>query len=76
MNALEDYSRLIASLDDAKREALYRNLATERLERKRGDIEALDSDWPQRVYILLMRYLIGAPNRRLLSLWRAPYLII
>lgn len=63
MNAVEDYSRLITSLDDAKREALFRQHAVSRLERKRGDVEALDSDWPQRVYILLMRYLVGAPNR-------------
>lgn len=78
MNAVEEHSRLIASLDDAKREALYRQHAVARLERKRGDIEALDDDWPQRVYILLMRYLVGAPNREAaMALARAvPYNIV
>ena len=60
---MEEYRGMIMRLSDFERELFYRNIATERLERKRDDIEALDSDWPQRVYILLMRYLVGAPNR-------------
>lgn len=75
---LEEYRGLVMRLSDFERELFYRNLAIERLERKRGDIEALDSDWPQRVYILLMRYLVGAPNREAaMALARAiPYNIV
>lgn len=75
---MDEYGAMIMRLSDHERELLYRNLATERLERKRGDIEALDSDWPQRVYMLLMRYLVGAPNREAaISLARTiPYNIV
>lgn len=51
-----------------ERSALLERIATERLERKSGDVESVlrsvGGDWPQAIYIKLLHYVVGGKNAK------------